>query len=268
MEKGKGKPNGNIMSFFKRAESSRTKVADVKEEDEPLFLGESPFKGGARMPLQTPTPPREEASKETSPEDVEIGIRDSSPSRYNEDEVSIKRRRTMDTLRKSSQIEETKATPTRGPFVDDSDSDDGPVETPSFPETETTCREKESEMALRDTPPAIEKQSSGQDPIRPPVPSLRRETTSVGEGNEFDGIEDFIDDEFPEEGEEYLERRWMMEQAEFEERLEEEGEATGNETIDIELGNPRDMTRVISQEVGSQMCPICGGNTAGLTDPV
>lgn len=266
--KGKGKPNGNIMSFFKRAESSGTTVADVKEEDEPLFLGDSPVKGGARMPLQTPTPPREESSNETSPEDVEISIRDSPLSRYNEDEVPSKRRRKEDILRKSSLIEETKATPTRGPFVDDSDSDDGPVETPSFPETANTIHEKESEMAIRDTPPAIERQSSGKDLVGPAAPNLRRETTSVGEGNEFDGIEDFIDDEFPEEGEEYLERRWMEEQAEFEEGLEEEGEAMGNETTDMEPGNPRDMTRIMPQDVGSTKCPICGGNTAGLTDEV
>lgn len=266
--KAKGKPNGNIMSFFKRSESSGTTVANAKEEDEPLFLGDSPVKGGAGMPLQTPTPPREESSNETSPEDVEMSIRDSPISRYNEDGVPSKRRCTESTFRQSSPIEETKKAPTTGPFVDDSDSDDEPIKTLSFPAIEDTNHDKEGEMVVRDTPMAVEKEPSGKDPIGPAVPSLRWGTTSVGEANDFDSIEDFIDDEFPEEGEEYLERRWMEEQAEFEEGLEEEGEAMGNERTDMEPGAPGDTTKVMPQDAGSRRCPICGGNTAGLTDQV
>ncbi|CAD6571763.1 MAG: hypothetical protein ASARMPRED_004781 [Alectoria sarmentosa] len=261
--RAKGKPNGNIMSFFKRAESSGTTRTDFKEEDAPLFLGESPVMNSAKIPLQTPTPPREESSNETSPGDVEMSIRDSPSSRYNEDEVPRKRRRTEDISRQSSQIEKT---PTRGPFVDDTDSDDEPVKIPSFPFNESMSHEKESEKAVGDSPPAIERLPLEKDPIAPAVPSLKRETTSIGEANDFDGIEDFIDDEFPEEGEEYLERRWMEEQAEFEERLEGEGQATGDDTMDVELGNARATSKVLPQDAGSASCPICGGNTAGLTD--
>lgn len=263
--KAKGKPNGNIMSFFKRAESSGTTRTDFKEEDAPLFLGESPVKDSAKMPLQTPTPPREESSNETSPQDVEMSVRDSPLSRYNEDGVPSKRRRTEDTSRQSSQIGKA---PTRGPFVDDTDSDDEPVETLSFPFNESSSHEKESEKAVGDSPPAIERLPLEKDPIAPAVPSLKRETTSIGEANDFDGIEDFIDDEFPEEGEEYLERRWMEEQAEFEEGLEGEGQATGDDTMDVELGNARAMSKILPQDAGSASCPICGGNTAGLTDQV
>lgn len=263
--KAKGKPNGNIMSFFKRAESSGTTRTDFKEEDTPLFLGESPVKDSAKMPLQTPTPPREESSNETSPEEVEMSIRDSPLSRYNEDGAPSKRRRTEDISRQSSQIEKT---PTRGPFVDDTDSDDEPVETLSFPFNENGSHEKESEKAVRDSPAAIEKLPLGGDLIAPVVPGLKRETTSIGEANEFDSIEDFIDDEFPEEGEEYLERRWMEEQAEFEEGLEGEGQATWDDMMDVELGNSRDTSRVLPQDAGSASCPICGGNAAGLTDQV
>ena len=265
--KAKGKPNGNIMSFFKRADSSAATMTDVKEEDEPLFLGDSPMKGSAAMLLQTPTPPREEPSDESMPEETEMSIRDSPLSRYNEDVVPSKKRRTEDTLRQSSSINETKAALTRGPFVDDSDSDDEPVNVPSLLAIEPTSQVKEIEMVARDPSPVIEGQLLGKDPVGPAVPCLERETTSIGEVNDFDGIEDFIDDEFPEEGEEYLERRWMEEQAEFEEGLEE-GQAMEDDTVDVEAGDHRDTAMVIPQVAGSTRCPICGGNTAGLTGEV
>lgn len=263
--KAKGKPNGNIMSFFKRADSSAAPVTDVKEEDESLFLGESPMKGDAEMPLQTPTPPREEPSNETTPKDIKTSIEDAPLSRYNEDAMPSKRRRTEDIPRQSSQIEEVKAAPTRGPFVDESDSDDELVNIPSFPSIEQTSYGKESEMVVRGDPPAIERQPLGNNPVG--LPSLKQETTSVGEVNDFDGIEDFIDDEFPEEGEEYLERRWMEEQVEFEDGLEE-GQAMGDDTMDVEAGDHRDTTMVMPQDAGSTSCPICGGNTAGLIEQV
>ena len=272
--KAKGKPNGNIMSFFKKAESSSATVTEFKEEDEPLFLENSPINGGATMPLQIPTPPREESSSETSPEDVEMNIRSSTLSRYNEDGLPSKRRRTEDIPRRTSQTEGTKAALTRGPFLDDSDSDDETVKTPCFPVNEDISHGKGIEMAARDTLPAIGRQPTGKDPIGQAVPSLKRETTSIGEVNDFDGIDDFIDDEFPEEGEEYLERRWMEEQAEFEEGLKEEGEegeageAMGDDTMDVEPGDSKFTTRVTPEDTGSTSCPLCGGNTTGLNDQV
>lgn len=266
--KAKGKPNGNIMNFFKRADSSGVTVADVKEEYEPLFLGNSPVKGDAKTPLQTPTPPREEPSNEASPEDVEMHNPDSPLSRYNEDGVPSKRRRIEDIPRQSSQTEETKAARTRGPFVDDSDSEDEPVKAPSFSAIENKSHEKESEIAVRDTTPALEWEPSGESPVGQVVPSLKREMTSAGEVNSFDGNEDFIDDEFPEEGEEYLERRWMEEQAEFEEGLEEEDLAMEDDTLDIEVKKLGNTTRVMPEDVGSTSCPICGGNTTGMSDQV
>ncbi len=267
--KAKGKPNGNIMSFFKRAESSGTTAKDFKKDDEPLFLGDSPVMGDAKMPLQTPTPPREEFSNETTPEDVEMSLRDSPLSRYNEYGVPSKRRRTENTLRQSSQIEETKAAPTRGPFVDDSDSDsDTESMKPPFATIKETSHVSESEMPFRDTPPAVGEQTPGRDLVGPAVPSLKQETTSIGEVNDFDDIEDYIDDEFPEEGEEYLERRWMEEQAEFEEGLEEAGQPMGHDTMDVETGDLGVITSIMPQAAGSTCCPICGGNTAGLTDQV
>ena len=265
--KAKGKPNGNIMSFFKKAQSTGTVVTDKQEEDDVLFLENSQAKDGAITPLQTPTPPREESLNETLLEDVDIGVQASPLSRYNEDGFPSKRRRT-EIARELSQIGEIKAVANTGPFVDDSDSDDQSVETSKLPVFENASHDKESEMIPRETPPVIERQSSGKDPIGPAVPNLKREKTSIGEANDFDGIEDFIDDEFPEEGEEYLERRWMEEQAEFEDDLEEEGHSVGNDTMEVESGDPVYTTDSVPRSKELSTCPICGGNTAGLTDQV
>lgn len=265
--KAKGKPNGNIMTFFKKAQSTGTVVTDKQEEDDVLFLENSLAKDGAITPLQTPTPPREQSSNETLADDVDIGAQGSPLSRYNEDGMPSKRRRT-EIERKQSQIGEIKTVGNRGPFVDDSDSDDESVETSKLPVFQSGSHEKESDMVPRETPPVIERQSLGKDPVSPAVPNLKREATSIGEANDFDGIEDFIDDEFPEEGEEYLERRWMEEQAEFEEGLEEEGQGVGNDTMEVESGDPIDTTNSVPRINGSTTCPICGGNTAGLTDQV
>ena len=265
--KAKGKPNGNIMSFFKKAQSTGAIVTDKQEEDDVLFLENGLAKDDAIIPLQTPTPPREESSHETLPEDVDISVQDSPLSRYNEDGMPSKRRRT-EVAQEQLQTGEIEAVANSGPFVDDSDSDDQSVETSKLPVFESTSHEKKSEMIPRETPPVIERQSLGKDPISPAVPNLKREITSIGEANDFNGIEDFIDDEFPEEGEEYLERRWMEEQAEFEDGLEEEGQGLENDTMEVESGDPIDTTKSVPQVNGSTTCPICGGNTAGLTEQV
>ena len=266
--KGKGKPNGNIMSFFKKAESSGATVTNFKEEEDGLFLGASPQMGCANVPLQTPTPPREESSTETWPKDVEMNDADYTVSRYNEGTTPSKRRRTGDTPRQSPPMELIKPTPSRGPFIDDSDSDDEPLRPPSLCTIESNSKEKDCQASVRDTIPANEKQPSGKDPVDTAVPGLKRETTSVGEVNDFDGIEDFIDDEFPEDGEEYLERRWMEEQAEFEEGLEDEGQAIADNDMDVKPGDSRDEINMMPQDAGSSSCPICGGNTTGLNDQV
>ncbi len=265
--KWKGKSNGNIMSFFKRAESSGVTVADLKEEDEGLFMEDSPAKGNANMLLQTPTPPREEISMETWPGDVEMDIVDSPISRYNENAVPNKKRRTIDTPRQSPPTDPAKLAPTRGPFVDDSDSDDEQVKPPSLVTLESMDHENDFESVVRDTTPYGKRQAPEKDAVGMQVPSLKRETTGTAEVNEFEGIEDFIDDEFPEEGEEYLERRWMEEQAEFEEGLEEEGQAMEDDGVVMESRDLRDATGAL-QDAEASSCPICGGNTTGLNDQV
>ena len=266
--KGKAKPNGNIMSFFKKAESTGAALTKLKEEEDGLFLGDSVVMSCANVPLQTPTPPREESSTETWPKDIEMDDTDFPNFRYSEGATPSKRRRTGDNPKQSPPMEPSKPASTKGPFIDDSDSDDELVKPPSLYTIESTTQEKKCQTRSRDTTPADEKQPSGKDSIDTAVPSLKRETTSVGEVNDFDGIEDFIDDEFPEEGEEYLERRWMEQQAEFEEGLEDEGQTVGDIRMDVESRESTDAVSMMPQAAGSSTCPICGGNTTGLNDQV
>ena len=262
--KVKGKPNGNIMSFFKRAESSGATVTESKDEDELLFLEDSPVKGGADMPLQTPTPPREEPSIGAWPEDAEMESVDSLIPRYNEIEAPSKRRRTDETPRQELPVKVS----SKGPFADDSDSDGELVKLPNLSDDKTADNDEYCGPMVKNTTPHNERQPSEKDEVCIAVPSLQRETTSVGEVNEFDGIEDFIDDEFPEEGEEYLERRWMEEQAEFEAGLEDEDQAMEDDTVELKSNNIEDTNGIMPQDTASSSCPICGGDTAGMNDQV
>ena len=146
-----------------------------------------------------------------------------------------------------------------------------PIETPA-PETSLKLRPKrtlveESKDDLSTAPAEIADASlpvaldGTVDPERPP---LLRQDTSLYTPAEF-GDEDFEADEFYEEGEEYLERRWMEEQAEMEADFDEDSKSeSGTESIrtptnDIELPESLDQASIAS-------CPICTGSLKGLTE--
>ena len=98
------------------------------------------------------------------------------------------------------------------------------------------------------------------------IPSLRRESTSIIGGDGFDGIEDFIDDEFPEDGEEYMERLWM----DYERRTElgmDEEEEEDEFAIKQEpgVGSVEGLDTARS-EAGS--CPICSASLDGISSDV
>lgn len=90
----------------------------------------------------------------------------------------------------------------------------------------------------------------------------------MGEIDEFEGVEDFIDDEFPDDGEEFLERRWMEEQDQLGMGLEDEDEKPGLPDMQEQAIPERGKKdSKISNEENSS-CPMCGGSTTGLTDQV
>ena len=260
--KGRGKGNGNIMSFFKKAETGETSsVGRVDHESgESLFLEEESVKT-AEKPMQTPTPPRDE----DSPYDVDMLATNSPLSRYNENTIPNKRRRIQDTGSQSSLKAPAKTLP-QGPFVDDSDTDDESLGASSAEgSTELVCEHRPTtEVAA----PATTSNNTplDEDSETVPVPPLKQESTSIGERDDFAGLEDFIDEEFPEEGEEFMERRWMEEQAELEMGLEEDEEANGDVTEEAKQQDIHGPEGLSAQDPESTCCPICGGSTGGMAE--
>lgn len=266
--KAKGKSNGNIMNFFKRTESTNTNSGSVNEEEDSLFLGDSPVKMQTQGTTQTPTPPREHSYASTSPENHGESMLESPLARYNEELGPVKRRRIGERdggSRSSSGSAQNTTRIQTGPFLDDSE-DEGETVTKASPIK--LGRPSAENVTDDDALPMANALASNDDTDEPAVPTLKHETTSVGELNEFDGIEDFIDDEFPPEGEEYLERRWMEEQAQFEMGLEEDDGQQSNDAVTLNEDSFHGGTNAIPEDAGSTSCPICGGETGGMTDQV
>lgn len=270
--KGKAKSNGNIMNFFKRADSVANGGNGPRGDEEELFIqGSSPAKVSSTGTTQTPTPPRDASLNGDSPPTKEMEAIWSGPvtSRYNEDLSPIKRQKLRSepaALAGASAVDGSLTK--KGPFLDESDSEHEDVENESknaeeiMPPIITTAGDiLPAELV---SPDAVS--SEADKPLGNSILSrtslLKRESTSTGERDEFDGIEDFIEEEFAEEGEEYLERRWMEEQAQLELGLEDDEGEEAPGTIDM----ISDGATTMSEDTVTASCPICGGDTTGLTD--
>ncbi len=261
--KAKGKPNGSILNFFKKAESALPHNVYIKEDEDSLFLDDSPIKRGVEMPVQTPTPPRDYDPPESPSGRLCHMISDHEEIRFNEDYGPVKRRRVEGPPSPSIK---TEAAPKTGPFVEDSESDDEMVEqmskslaNKSGDQGDQPSITPKPGVGMGEQPWAVKSSNS------PPVPSLRRESTSIVDRDEFEGIEDCVDDEFPEEGEEFLERQWMEEQLDLELGLEENEDLENDmEGKTYPLGTAKDDI----QDSGAASCPICSGSFASLTDQV
>lgn len=302
--KAKGKANGSILNFFKKAElPSETSLPLYIDQDE-LFLPETEDRKFKVSLIQTPTPPRD--SEDT-------GIAEETFSRYNEDVQAIKRRRINDhpatwpnktseddgTNRNAqyypghdtagAEQEETHAieslesagpclgenvstlesTPAgsrgslrgKGPFIADSDSDDDMIKqmTSTMFGASTKTLERIADGTLPEYP--IELECSEKDNI---PPSLAREQASIPIEDDFYDIDDFIDDEFPVNGEEYVERCWMDEQDRLEsEILEIDG--LENNTSRPDVDHQEIIQPNLHGEAKAGSCPICNGSLAGIT---
>jgi DNA cross-link repair 1A protein len=89
------------------------------------------------------------------------------------------------------------------------------------------------------------------------IPSLKKEATSMDEWGKFDDIGEFPDDDFA-DGEEFMERKWMEEQARLE-AAEEEGDGESFEGFDD--GLPAEA----ADESMTAACPICNASLNGIT---
>jgi DNA cross-link repair 1A protein len=93
-------------------------------------------------------------------------------------------------------------------------------------------------------------------------PSLTRENTSIMPLDEFEGMEDF-EDEFYEEGEEFIERRYLEEQRMFEEGLDEDSKSESAEEGPI---TPRQQDEQDTFSGEARSCPICNESMEGATE--
>lgn len=150
-----------------------------------------------------------------------------------------------------------------GPFVEDPESDDDMIRhwtASSFEEPKPLGKLLIEEVS----PPARLKSEPSEDNVRN-VPSLHREGTSIVGGDGFEGMEDFFDDEFPEDGEEYMERLWMEEQQGLELGLEDD-------SIGDDLKGKSDDTPGLEKpaqgDEGTSACPICNESLEGFTPEV
>lgn len=253
------KPNGSILNFFKKVTRSPETEHIIKDAEESLFLENEDLALKVGEPVQTPTPPRDDWLEETSPSFADNLSVDDDFSRFNEENGPVKRQKMESPsleLKYAARIMLRK-----GPFIEDSDDGD----------EEEILRNIHS----LDKPPASsapsgmvsDKHDGTQDSVHlPVVPSFKQEQTSVDGGDEFQGIDDFIDEEFPEEGEEYLERRWMEQQRQFEMDSAEDGEMENNQVFISE--DTGDEGNDLSNEEVVASCPLCSLGFDGLTDQV
>ena len=96
---------------------------------------------------------------------------------------------------------------------------------------------------------------------------LLRQSTSVSVNYDFDDMGDFMDDEFPEDGEEYLGRRLMEGQGNFEGEYDEfmstmEGPLIKEEALEDAISTKS----VDGADVTA--CPICGTSLSGVSEEV
>ena len=264
--KVKTKGNGNIMNFFAKAQPVIPRERDEAGGGESLFLSDEEF--GAGTVVQGPTPPKE-------PWDMaQLLDEEGEMSRFNENGGPVKKQRTQDVTRSdscdqgsvangmsSSERKKVFTQPyassashhrgTGGNAVNGAAQGLGASDLPSERRSSTIVG-----IANKDTEHGADQKATT------PVPELKREATSYGGETEFDGIEDF-DDEFPEEGEEYMERRWMAEQAELEVGFDEEDEAQAQPNA---IREDERECNIATPDSEAASCPICGVAMLGVTE--
>ena len=256
--KGKDKANGNIMSFFKKS-----------EEEAGLFVNEKQGFNLARMDeVENTAPAQEEHNSESS-----------TQSRFNENGGSVKRRKTDDMVAAESPsttlskpdvngVTEGQRSQAKrpGPFMEESDSEDGDEQPEAL--IAVGCEPSEPDQSAQmqvHTVPAQEGLKLGSDTagngvvVMPEPPKLVEEETSYGpelnDFHDFEGMDDFDEDLF-EEGDEYIEQRYMQEQA----RLEAEEDEKDYDLLPPEL----DAGSKAPKETPT--CPICSLDLAGVSE--
>ncbi|KAI4175280.1 MAG: hypothetical protein LQ343_001816 [Gyalolechia ehrenbergii] len=270
-----GKSNHSILNFFKKADPNRT-IPQSKQEEESLFLDCTDLDVDGESPTQIPTPPRDDdMPKEPYPDESTFTIPE-EPLRYKEIGGSVKRRRLSADPGKITTSDFPRPNPAarKGPFVDaldDEDQSPDPLkveigESSNMPLPGIASRIGNCTLpALEEPEPSADGTTETGSTTATTVPILKREPTSHTDEPDYDGLEDFIEDEYL--GEEYMERRWMEEQAEFEAGLDDEdGSRNTPDQSCNQIEQPE--TTTLSEAASSGSCPICGGGFGNVSEQV
>ncbi|KAF3001847.1 hypothetical protein E8E13_004329 [Curvularia kusanoi] len=267
-QKPQGPANGNIMTFFKKAEDINNRI----------FLQER----GANPTIELDDTEEEEVGWS---DEIANGVMTSTSAdaeRYNENGGSNKKRKLSQELAVpacSPPPPETVSTPTEtplskipelakprsrsGPFVDDSDDDDE-AEEQLIPKRGTMKQEPRDE-APNSKP--LEEPAQTDDTIltyKHAPPRLKTEETSQFGLDEFEEA-DLEDDDLL-EGEEYDERRWMKEQQKLD--MEAAGVEGDPDEFDAPSLFPDESIEDINEpaDAGAPTCPLCNSSLKNLSE--
>ncbi|KAI7375794.1 hypothetical protein KC328_g15227, partial [Hortaea werneckii] len=261
--KPQGKGNSSILSFFKRADNTA-------EEDLGLFVEDKKGRGRA-----TPEPVEPQVSSLGGEEQD-----GAEGDRFNESGSSVKRRR-IDVAEEDGQDEaslfgespvkssQPVVEPRSGPFMEESDSEQEEEQPeaviPIAKEPETLVAEYEDiskdqsteEQAQPVVEPVAEKAAS--------PPALVKQETSynaeIEDFEDFEGIEGDFDEDAFEGGDEFMERKYMEEQARLE-SLENDGNAFDSLQPERESHSRIGENENLTADAGPS-CPICSVSLAG-----
>lgn len=231
------KPNGNIMSFFKKTDDDVDITAD-------LFVAER--SSAYARPL---SPSSGEPVQAESVSDMDV-------ARFNESGEPMKRRKTSPETQTSKALHSSQPRPV-GPFLEDSDSEDDVLGNEPSRDDAVEAAMVEAEDDVSAPNERVEEtitQDVDEDnvAIRPPL--IKEETSFAPDMNDvqdFDDAGDFDEDLF-EGGDEYLERKYMEEQAQLEAEDNEQDDDPMNEEVMTPHQRPA--------------CPICNANLDGVSD--
>ncbi|KAK4892522.1 DNA cross-link repair protein PSO2/SNM1 [Elasticomyces elasticus] len=248
-----GKGNGSILSFFK------------KTDGEGLFVEE---KIGLRARAQ------EGAAEEFEGEGE--GLEEDDGGRWNEREGSVKRRKIgggdvdvevdglfeeVSPVVEAAEVQKPPQART-GPFMQESDSeDDDPIpHTPALPTNYSpptpAPAPTQHDNATESLPPQTAPSESELIARRSPPALIKQETSYAPDADtdfqDFDNMDDDFDEDLFEQGDEFVERRYMQEQAALEDSENEK---------DYDLVAPDIKAET---EAEGPSCPICSISLAGV----
>lgn len=271
--KPQGAPNGNIMTFFKKAEDINNRIFLQERGSDPSIVleGEEVNVGWSD----------EMSNCDMTSENVE--------KRYNENGGSNKKRKVSEgnlipepacsppppVDLESNALDALVDGPKRmgkplkksGPFVDDSDSEDNEDEPPILTRgTNQLGPSEESPFAKPSEDPILAHEPQSASTHTPP--RLLAESESQSGGEDLDEFGEIDDDDDLLEGEEYDERRWMREQR----RLEIEEAGIDGDPDDFDAPplfiDDHSSNWSIQEQTGEEAisCPVCGNSLPGLSE--